>query len=166
MGGGLLKFKCHPPSLFCANFLVHKEGKHTTLGAPLITDDTANTMSIVTKLAQTLLKQGRLCGWIIMSCVGVTIDGVWIGDLIYCPHILSRLMTTLYRSLTHTDQCPQSTTVSLNYTLQISSLQLSTLANESFLHSLPYRTELGHLKCLQVNSLALTTQKTQPPILL
>jgi hypothetical protein len=33
--------------------------------------------------------------------VGVIIDGVWIGDLIYSQLIPSQLMTTLYRSLTH-----------------------------------------------------------------
>jgi hypothetical protein len=55
----------------------------------------------------------------------VTIDGVWIGDSIYSPFLHSRLVTTLYRSLTHTDYCPQSITVSLNYTLQISHIKFS-----------------------------------------
>jgi hypothetical protein len=73
---------------------------------------------------------------------GVTIDGVWIGDSIYWPLIQSRLVTTLYRSLTHTDWCHESiivstsrflatdfntgtVKVSLNYTLQISHIKSS-----------------------------------------
>jgi hypothetical protein len=47
----------------------------------------------------------------LVSRDGVTIDGVWIGDSIYWPLIHSRLVTTLYKTLTHTDQCPKSITV-------------------------------------------------------
>jgi hypothetical protein len=50
----------------------------------------------------------------ILSRVWVTIDGVLIGDSIYWPIVHSRLVTTLYRSLTHTDKCPQSITFSIN----------------------------------------------------
>jgi hypothetical protein len=66
----------------------------------------------------------------------------------------------------------QIITVSLNYTLQTShiksSLHSGTLATNSFLHSLPYRTELstdnclGCPSCLQDNSSAQIMQKTQP----
>jgi hypothetical protein len=52
---------------------------------------------------------------IILSRVCVTIDGVSIGDSIYCPLIHSRLVTALYISLTthtHTVLYPQCITVS------------------------------------------------------
>jgi hypothetical protein len=79
----------------------------------------------------------------IMSHVWVTIDGVWTDDSIYRPLIQSRLVSTLYRSLAHIDQCLQSITVStsrflatdfntriiivsLNYTLQISHIKSSS----------------------------------------
>jgi hypothetical protein len=39
----------------------------------------------------------------------VTTEGVWIGDSFYWPFIHSWLLTSLYRSLTHT-QSPQSVT--------------------------------------------------------
>jgi hypothetical protein len=85
-------------------------------------------------------------------------------DIGFTEHLYSALRTTLYRSPTHMDYCPQSitvstsrflatdfnkgaTTVSLNYTLQIShiksSFHSSTLATNYFLHSLPYGTLLN-----------------------
>jgi hypothetical protein len=88
----------------------------------------------------------------------VTIDGVWIGYSNYWSLIYSRPVTTLYRSLTHTDYCPQSITistsrfleadfntwtlrVSLNYTLHIShiksSLHSRTLATKFFFTASP-----------------------------
>jgi hypothetical protein len=39
----------------------------------------------------------------ILSSVWVTIDGVWIDNSMYWQVIYSRLVTTFYRSLTHTD---------------------------------------------------------------
>jgi hypothetical protein len=98
-------------------------------------------------------------------------------------------VTTLYRSRTHAQtsvlgllvstNCFLETNfntgtiiVSLNHTLQISHIKFSlyshTLAANSFLHSLLYRTEfsidncLGHPNCLQDNSSAHSMQKTQP----
>jgi hypothetical protein len=82
----------------------------------------------------------------------------------FSDHLCTPLGSALYRSLTHTDLCPQSITysssrflatdfntetitVSLNYTLQISHIKFSfhsrTLAINSFLHSLSYRTPLN-----------------------
>jgi hypothetical protein len=83
-----------------------------------------------------------------LSRVWVTINGDWIGDSNYRQLTLSRLVTTLYRWLTHTGSCPQSVavstsrflatdfntqcvTVSLNYTLQISHLK-SSLHSQTF----------------------------------
>jgi hypothetical protein len=90
---------------------------------------------------------------LILSCVWVTKDGVWNGDSISWPLIHPRLVTTLYKSVTHRIYCPQSNTIStsrfratdfntetitisLNYSLQIShkifssqpDFQLSTFA--------------------------------------
>jgi hypothetical protein len=107
--------------------------------------------------------------FLVLSRVAVTLDGVWIGDLIYWPLIHSQLVTTLYRSLSHTDWCPRSVTVStsrflatdfntgtitvsLNYTLHISHIK-SSLHSRTFnwallqlsltiFFELPYRTDL------------------------
>jgi hypothetical protein len=103
-----------------------------------------------------------------LSCVGVTIDGVCIYDSIYWSHIHSRLVTTLYRSLTHTSvlsllQSPlaiswrriltqelwQSHCIrhAPNITYKVFSLQpafqLSILATKRFLHSVPYKNWLS-----------------------
>jgi hypothetical protein len=48
----------------------------------------------------------------IVTCMCVSIDGVRIGHAIYWLLIHSRLVTTLQWSVTHTDHCPQSVTVS------------------------------------------------------
>jgi hypothetical protein len=116
----------------------------------------------------------------------VTTDGVWIGDLIYWPLAHLRLVTSLYRSLSHTDYYSQSSTAStnrfvatdvdtrtiaasLNYTLQVShiksALHSRTLATNSCLHSLPYRTEISTENCLdQSQSQSYFTTDGLPPI--
>jgi hypothetical protein len=118
----------------------------------------------------------------------VTTDRVRIGERDWWPPIHTWFVATLYRSLTHRLVCPQSVpvsiirslatdcntgtiTVSLNYALQISHiksyLHRRTLATKTFLRSLPYSTELstdnclGRPSCLQDNSSARTTQKSQ-----
>jgi hypothetical protein len=90
----------------------------------------------------------RLIKSAVLPHVCVTVDWVWIGDSIYWSLIHSRLVTTLYRSLTHTDYCPQSITVStsrfmatdfntvtitvsVNYTLQILHIK-SSLHSRTF----------------------------------
>jgi hypothetical protein len=104
----------------------------------------------------------------ILSRGWVTIDGVWIGDSIYWPFIHLRLVTTLYRSLTHIDQCPQSIRVStghflatdfstgtiiisLNYILQISHIE-SSLQGRTFNWALLQLTR-GHFTSTSLSSL-------------
>jgi hypothetical protein len=45
-----------------------------------------------------------------VTCMSVTIDGVWFGLvwLLDLLHALIQSVTTLYSSLLHTHQCPQS----------------------------------------------------------
>jgi hypothetical protein len=73
---------------------------------------------------------------VILLCVWVTIEGVWIGDSIYWAPIHSRLVTTLYRSLAHTNYCPQSITVStsLFLTTDFNTRTLRTSLNYSRYH--------------------------------
>jgi hypothetical protein len=100
----------------------------------------------------------------ILSCVSVSIDGVWMGDTIYWPFIQPRLVTTLCRSLTRTDLCPQSIkisissllttdfntgiiTLSLNYTFQIShtkSFLLRLTIKWAFLQLISYSKPIRH----------------------
>jgi hypothetical protein len=41
----------------------------------------------------------------IVTCISVTVDGVRIGNRIYCTFI--RLVTALHKLLSHRDSCPQ-----------------------------------------------------------
>jgi hypothetical protein len=82
----------------------------------------------------------------------------------YCPQSIT-VSTSRFLA---TDFNTGTVTVSLNYTLQIThkvfsqlDLQLSTLATNSFLHSLPYRIELCLTLCPTYNISAQTTYKTQ-----
>jgi hypothetical protein len=93
----------------------------------------------------------------------VTIGRVWIGDSIYWPLTHSRLVTAIYRSLTHTDLCPQSITVSTSRFLATDfnkgtitlSLQISHI--KSSLHSPTFNWAL-----LQLN-LFFTASRVEPP---
>jgi uncharacterized membrane protein len=78
--------------------------------------------------------------WIcIVTCRCDCRGGVSIGDLIYCPLMHSRLVNTIYRSLTHTDQCPQSITVS-------TSRFLATVFNTGYNSLTELHTQVSHIK--------------------